>query len=984
MTQAWTYPMGVTLPNPGLEQTQNRLRALRAQTEDTEVKDFVVNIPLFVRGSRLKNLDPEKRVKYLKALMDLKGWDDNKENLIRHTQRTVVFKNLLSSEEDIATKEVILDNLFAFCPKHLLKIHRLMLLDWLARYAEKLEILTLRTEVPLGVVALEDSGVASICQLKMLNKLLTHIDVTIVSTCEGLEGDLNKFYSSFSLLKVFLFRAIGACSCSPHYSTFEDHLYGLCIKYLPNIEVVREYADNTMCKSQNILNFPRITSALRHLSTFPSEYDWSSKFPEVTHLKIQETLKLANPDLVNKQIEAMMHFKKIKSLQLEQFSSLTRFLNTYGAHLHTLILSKPPRNSTVLEFKTIFASCPNLETLRLVKIPKIIDDAIPFANPYPSLKELEWKPTSSGNACLSKILSAAINLEKLVLKGRYFNVTDLEEVSKLVANKRILKNLTTFHFHMLSNNSYPYQQTEEEQIDEDWIKLFVALGSLIRNASVVIPNLVDVEVMPGTRIVTRKVENSSRPAELFTILQEEDGELFEAELAIKVIVKNIANWSEGQVEHLRNLSPPVRQKVLKALMSLKSPFKIDLDKITYALELLLCPEENTGTHSLELDGFLSFLPISLAYNKIQKIVKIIFNGAPNLRSLSLNHPCWSLLLRVNRHIFKNLRKLEMLQKLELNLIRYKNLAKICKKLKNLRHVTVSFMTDSLHFRIENDIVEFRRSFSHLKVFCFASSSSHYCSTVMFSNFELHLRSLCIQYLPNLEVAGEYFDTGRCNCQWIVQFPSQISALQHLSAPAEEREWSTTFPNVTHLKVHFFDVIAEKQLEAMLQFPKIVGLNLERCPTREIMQEFLVRYGENLDTLILSSSRESHISLELKTLFQSCPKLEKLCLKNVSLKNESMQYFPSLRELDWQPNRTTYARLSKILPAVPNLERLYMKTRCFKAIDLKKVSRLFRHKKILKELVTINFELHPYGQYYEKELQRFFPSWSMSSSASHRS
>ncbi|XP_065332846.1 uncharacterized protein LOC135934788 [Cloeon dipterum] len=304
MTQAWTYPMGVTLPNPGLEQTQNRLRALRAQTEDTEVKDFVENIPQFVRGSRLKNLDPEKRVKYLKALMDLKGWDDNKENLIRHTQRTVVFKNLLSSEEDIATKEVILDNLFAFCPKHLLKIHRLMLLDWLVRYAEQLESLTLRTEVPLGVVALEDSGVASICQMKMLNKLelcsvyysdvikicstlrqLTHIDVTIVSTCEGLEGDLNKFYSSFSLLKVFLFRAIGACSCSPHYSTFEDHLYGLCVKYLPNIEVVREYADNAMCKSQNILNFPRLTSALKHLSTIPSEYDWSSKFPDVTHLK---------------------------------------------------------------------------------------------------------------------------------------------------------------------------------------------------------------------------------------------------------------------------------------------------------------------------------------------------------------------------------------------------------------------------------------------------------------------------------------------------------------------------------------------------------------------------------------------------------------------------------------------------------------------------------------------------------------------------
>ncbi|CAB3382285.1 Hypothetical predicted protein [Cloeon dipterum] len=900
--------------------TRTRLKNLKRRVSLKEItSQYIINNLKHYIGYESRNLadlSPPARRDVLQTLTNLKCKNDE--------------------SEAIGTHSLNLDNLLTFCPIYLTDSFLQKFLEDIVRHAPDLQSLRARVEMAFGQICIEKPALASICQLKNLTKLelspvfyqdvmmicnslrkLEHLDVSTPSPCQSIGDNLDEFVSTFGLLKVFLFRGDAICTCLPDSLTFEDHLYTLCIEHLPNLEVVRNYAET-----------------LKHLYTRPAVRDWTSTFPDVTNLKICPELHDENS---NDQIEAMMHFRKIESLNLERMPKLSlmnRFLKQYGANLHTLILSSLTGNDIDLEFSAIFDSCPRLEKLRLFNMRKIVDDDTPFEMPYPSLKEFEWEPMRSGNAFLSNILMAATNLEKLVLRSSYFNVTDLEGVNTLITREKILRELTTFHFEIFMDKSYPFGHYHEQ----------IALQLQ--------PEIKKMEGSERLKLTRIRLDCLKKRTSL-------------QKLAIQSIIKDIIN-PEGKIgKSLRNLSSPMRREVLQTLMDLKCPVlvaghKVTFQKVLEAFVLLLSPEDNLGTHSLKLDNFLQFCSEEWVNEWLPEIMNKIVSEAPNLRSLAVMQVRNMLGFEgSSQKILKAILKLEMLSKLELASISYFSLMEICKTLRNLNHVDVSFPFCCC-FLVGRNIPEFKRTFGLLKVFLF--QDVHCTCRAACSSFGVVLYRMCLKYLPDLEVIREYFDGRKCVCvPSILNLPPTESALQHLCVTYQDLKSYWNFPNVTHLKVHFLDLLEEDGntgYEDVGKFTKIKGLHLENIPSSEYLNRFLVIVGKKLQTLILSRNLyECGLSVDFKTIADSCPQLEKLCLRNVQMVlgcSKNMKPFPSLKELEWQPCR--YTRLSKILSAATKLEKLFVASKFFKARDLRKASYLVARKRILRELTTFHFEL----------------------------
>ncbi|CAB3384789.1 Hypothetical predicted protein [Cloeon dipterum] len=335
----------------------------------------------------------------------------------------------------------------------------------------------------------------TLAQLCSVVESLRHVNVQINYT-DGLLPDLNELKSSFCRLKVFLFTVWNE---EQHERTsspsLEDRFWRLCVRELLNLEIVGRPADDPslMHGNQRVIELPASTSNLRHLVTRANNLGMHLAFPNVTHLNIH-LLGCVDRNKIN----AMLQFSsQIESLILicpQSGAVVSEFLARYGPTLKNLVI-KSTWTALRYKFEPIFSLCPGLKKLTLFNV-EMMDDM----QTMKTLKELthfEWlppkRPYIERCATLSNILISAPNLQRLKIQSEWFFTKDLENISNLIVEQKILQKLELFHFDHVSDEDIPACFKIDRKF-EQFAAFFPVFSDLMKNAIAYCPVLIDVDV----------------------------------------------------------------------------------------------------------------------------------------------------------------------------------------------------------------------------------------------------------------------------------------------------------------------------------------------------------------------------------------------------------------------------------------------------------------------------------------------------------
>ncbi|CAB3386646.1 Hypothetical predicted protein [Cloeon dipterum] len=408
------------------------------------------------------------------------------------------------------------------------------------------------------------------------------------------------------------------------------------------------------------------------------------------------------------------------------------------------------------------------------------------------------------------------------------------------------------------------------------------------------------------------------------------------------------------------LPKPLRATMLSRLTKLKCRnHQGDLNQFTILLkgfEALI----TTKTTEIELDGLLTFCPDELKKPMLTQVVQKIVNNAPDLEILILNERRLmkerenvSFYGCIQQDAIEIIGKLRHLKKLCIKscAIDFSDLLKLCKKLPALEHLDV-YLTEHNLTNAPADQSMFRESFGNLKVFLFAQFSS--------GNFLRRLTKYCIENLPHLEIVQSQVDSHANSIEMFGEFnlPCESSPLLHLSTQPCDEKIHLRFPNVTHLKVNLSGGTYPKPaLDALMNFSHIEFLCVSHFPSLCVLEKLLDAYGASLTSLELSVS---YCSIKLGTIFEKCPKLEKLCLDHVKVEDgeEPIQKFSNLKELVWIAKQGYPVKISTILSA-PGLEKISLEGSKFEVSDLERVADQISRKQILCHLSSFHHNVYEF-------------------------
>ncbi|CAB3385485.1 Hypothetical predicted protein [Cloeon dipterum] len=420
-------------------------------------------------------------------------------------------------------------------------------------------------------------------------------------------------------------------------------------------------------------------------------------------------------------------------------------------------------------------------------------------------------------------------------------------------------------------------------------------------------------------------------------------------LTIDVIANNIKHFSAHH-EKISQLSKLEKYFIVRRILRLnkreseKGDDEFDLILNVLPLFLPATPVKNFGIH---LENLMTFCPdtASATNSHLTEALQVIATHAPYVSGLTLSARKNLMMDKgyyvLNHSISLDLRELENLEVLQIvdYLIRFRDLAAISKKLKKLTFLEVKIFFDATLYpykpiRTSNLMINLVRNLDKLK---------------------LTANSLIAN--PHLEIVQSYANDRWRSIYHIIIKPSQNPfSLKHLSVrPRMPRmangDLNRFFPNVTHLKVVWFDErdLAERYLPNLLHFSNILSLVLFDCPSVQVLDRFLEQYGSNLRNLAIKNFNYN-LHCRFGTIFNVCPNLERLALSGVDMLDDStpLEHFANISMLDWTPKSGRYSILSNIL-AAPNLEIVDLGSVNFDLEDLKNVATLIAQQKILQNL-----------------------------------
>ncbi|CAB3382132.1 Hypothetical predicted protein [Cloeon dipterum] len=255
-------------------------------------------------------------------------------------------------------------------------------------------------------------------------------------------------------LRIFLFR-------SPSKARVKN-LTQHCVRYLPKLQVVQEFATE-FCTGQGVpLPDPEeaspTASNLLHLTIdldtdLRDAKDIHLRFPHVTHLKVFQD-DFFPVEVVLHTIDFLLKFSKVEHLEIRlsrqsTFSHiLEKFFETYNIKIKTLsVVSLSPTIKTC-SISHIFQQCPNLEKLNFVSHQMEVDQLQPEINHLTELELLVTHISKDRSDLLSFILRPP-TLERVKLIGQTENVEDVENVTcSIQGTKRILRKLKSLVIDM--------------------------------------------------------------------------------------------------------------------------------------------------------------------------------------------------------------------------------------------------------------------------------------------------------------------------------------------------------------------------------------------------------------------------------------------------------------------------------------------------------------------------------------------------------
>ncbi|CAB3385439.1 Hypothetical predicted protein [Cloeon dipterum] len=275
-------------------------------------------------------------------------------------------------------------------------------------------------------------------------------NVSLPPACELQEKLVN--------LRLFLF-------CSPS-KTGNEQLRELCVRNLPKLQVVREFASE-FCNGEGLpLPDPEElkyqdepASNLLHLivdldTNLPEAEEIHLRFPHVTHLKVLQNDVFSSEEVDLQTIDFLLNFSKVEhlDLRLSRPSTFNRILErlfgTYESRIKTLsVVSLSPMIKTC-SISHIFQQFPNLEKLNFVSYRMDYDLSRPPINHLTELELLVTHISKDRSDLLSFILRPP-TLERVKLIGQTENVEDVENVIRSIRDANgILRNLKSLVIDM--------------------------------------------------------------------------------------------------------------------------------------------------------------------------------------------------------------------------------------------------------------------------------------------------------------------------------------------------------------------------------------------------------------------------------------------------------------------------------------------------------------------------------------------------------
>ncbi|CAB3373167.1 Hypothetical predicted protein [Cloeon dipterum] len=723
-----------------------------------------------------------------------------------------------------------------------------------------------------------------------------------------------------------------------------------CIKHLPKLEIVNDYADNTRgFPHQPELTIPEETSSLRHLVAAPTTFDLPVAFPNVTHLKAH-----CSKAELQDQYDSILRFANIESLMLPYASSLHFFLEAYGANLQTLIMNS--RCWYKYSFKQIFDACPKLQRLEMYNV-QISDDKKPIES-FSQLRELRMTLGHylDHNIVLTNILSAP-NLEKISLSCylEELDIDDLRKLMSLIADEKILRKLTSFCLRLSRTIDY-------RKINYDFLR---TLRDFVAIAAVHLPNLVDftlwlscrnredgfalslrsdqekqlciigerfqkwigddsiANITPATTpsnciasvgLPHRKLATTEMEVSVLLALVRRRTEVTSLKrLMIQFVAENICDYIQGEVK-LEHLPLTLRAMVLQQLMQLRSKDNAgdkqeNVERMIEAYSQLV----SAKTKKIELGGLISFSPEEYIARNTTDVLEAISSKAVGLEHLDLHENSRTRIVCLENNSINAILRMENLKIIQFSRVEFTQVKRICQNLNQLQYVKC---TKLVH----------------------ASVSVQSTKPSVYEKFDDALRPTLAKITKKV-------------------IPEETSALRHLYTVPTKTDLPAAFPNITHLKANCFRVDGTLH-NSILKFKRVESLTLFVQPFTTTLDSYLKAYGANLHTIIIKTI--DFVIISFKRIFDACPNLEKLelCNLQVSDSKEPIESFAQLRSFHWTPkhDKSDTFMVTNIL-AAPNLEKFSLKdlNNDLGVDDLRKLTSTVEDGMILRKLTSISLE-----------------------------
>ncbi|XP_065346570.1 uncharacterized protein LOC135943831 [Cloeon dipterum] len=466
-----------------VELTKVRLQNLarKQRLEDLALQFVAANFQLY----NAFNLPSPIREKILQRILQWRCFDPYNGNLEQLDKMMLALAHLVGQW----TVSVDFTNMFTFCPSYKIQSSFIQVCELLARVAPNIEELSMKSSPMLNIQDLLQP-LTKMQKLKILRLGCCHFDLDgLIELCMALPNlrvlgvktlDIDMEDSG---CQNNLSRAL------QHLRVLEDEngyirLLSFFARVVPHLEYIyaSQRDEDTTVRLQEeedkTPNQRRKFLCLYHDGQFvDGKEDLHVKHPFITRL-------LVDGYLINFGVETLDKFSNLKTLVLKscKLTDLDSLMRVYGQNLHTLhIMDNSMRSLEGLTFGCILECCSRLEKLRLKNV--IISDE--GANAFPELRDFTWE--NGGNSSVVMLLSSLLSspkLEKIKLEGK-FEVEDLRGVATVIEQKKILRQLQSFHLRL----AYTYTRDSNFNMAH-----FRAAAGLAKTASAFLPLLIDLHL----------------------------------------------------------------------------------------------------------------------------------------------------------------------------------------------------------------------------------------------------------------------------------------------------------------------------------------------------------------------------------------------------------------------------------------------------------------------------------------------------------